>query len=399
MQTDSRGNSVTEIQASMTFSRTADVQADPARSGMLRATTQPMDVDQRQDFELHSCRVQDWSAENASSLNLETMGFDTIDLSSLEHLQTTLETVRNNSHITRSDAYNIRKQLAGRTFKLTQGKRLRLLVIAPEGLIMRKAGPNGCQVAPDEVMTEMNGHDGALTVHADQDVRGTPLKQIFKGAAPWVFRHQSPDSRNRFSPIFLLNIWVPLQQISRPLTLMDRRSLDKHRHQLCYALPTDKFLDRDEAKRVNDIWMFLYDDSQQWYFNTEMDSSRAYVFDTLGTPHGSVILPGEVVAEQLFQRLGAACQAVIDSDNNALKQALEVAAYTLPANTTAPLRRAIQAMQALLDQAQQQCQQGRTVDKTWCALASLARDKVVRKSIEMRAVAMLTPDVWPFNRR
>ena len=73
-----------------------------------------------------------------------------------------------------------------------------MLQIAPEGLIMRTAGPNGLKLDPDAEMSEMNGHDAALAIHGDQDVRGTPLKQIMRGFAPWIFRHQTPDGAIMF---------------------------------------------------------------------------------------------------------------------------------------------------------------------------------------------------------
>ena len=379
----------------MAFAKPTDVITDNGRGGMLRASSQAVDADPRQAFEMHSCRLEDWSAADASPLDLETMGFDTIDLSPLTALQATLEAVRTKSHITADNASLIRRKLTGQSFTLSSGKRLKLLIIAPEGLIMRRAGPNGCKIAPDEAMTEMNGHDGALTVHADQDVRGTPLKQMLKGTAPWVFRHHSPDSRNRFSPFFLVNIWIPLQQVIRPLTLMDRRTLDNKRQQLCYALPTDKFLERNDAQRVNDIWAFLHNDSQQWYFKADMDASRAYVFDTLGTPHGAVILPGETIAEQYYRRLQQARQAVQDRDPATLHTASTLPELEMPEDTTVPLRGAIRAMHALLEQAHANVQ---LPNAQWCELVDLAIDKMVRKSIEMRAVAILTPDRWPLNK-
>ena len=236
------------IRAQLAFAKPSDVRADTERSGMLRIATRPFDCDIREFSELRSCQFRDWSAPSAPSLDLEEMGFDCIDLSHLVKLQSTLEAVRRAGLITRADASAIRREMKGRSFTLTSGKRLRLAFIAPEGFIMRKAGPNGLKVDPDTPMSEMNNHDGARNVHADQDILGTPLRQMMRGAAPWIFRHQAPDSVNERSPILLVNVWIPLQQISRPLTLMDRSSLDRRQHQLRYALPTAKFLDRDENR-------------------------------------------------------------------------------------------------------------------------------------------------------
>ena len=70
----------------------------------------------------------------------------------------------------------------------------------------------------------------------------------------------------------LVNVWIPLDQVTRPLVLMDRRTLDARRQQVRYGLPTDSFLEREESTRVNDIWTFLHDPAQRWYFNAELDA-------------------------------------------------------------------------------------------------------------------------------
>jgi hypothetical protein len=386
------------IEAWMAFTKPSDVQVDSERSGMLRAVTRPNDADPREVAELKSCRLWDVSAAVANHLSLEEMGFDRIDLSRIDRLQSTLEAVRAASHVTRAQASIIRKELTGRSFEISNGKRLRLLFIAPEGFIMRKAGPNGLKIDPSIEMSEMNDHDGALSVHADQDVHGTPLRQMMRGAAPWIFRHQSPDGVNKRSPVFLVNVWIPLQQISRPLALMDRRTLDNRRHQLCYALPTDGFLERDESRRVNDIWTFLHDDAQEWHFNSEMDSSSAYVFDTLGTPHGSVVLPGEDVAAYYYTQLKLGCEAFRARDGSITALGAESAAPTIAEDTTAALRHAIEAMASLRREGQDGARQPGFFESDWCERAERAMDRVVRKSIEMRAVAVLMPDAWPFNR-
>ena len=137
----------------------------------------------------------------------------------------------------------------------------------------------------------------------------------------------------------LINLWIPLQQITRPLVLMDKRTLDRGQHQLRYGLPTDAFLDRDEDRRVNDIWTFLYHDQQRWYFTSEMDSKRAYVFDTLGTPHGSCIVPGEELAERRYRLLDAAREAVHIGGEAALRRATDADRGDLRSHTTLALRR------------------------------------------------------------
>jgi hypothetical protein len=309
-------------------------------------------------------------------------------------LQLLLAQIRQDGAISPAQASQLRRHLRGGVFPLAEGKCLKMLHIAPEGLIMRSGGPNGLKVDPDAKMSGMNGHDAALVVHGDQDVRGTPLKQIMRGYAPWLFRHETPDGSNRISPLVLVNLWIPLQQITRPLTLMDRRTLNGREHQLRYALPTDSFLDRTEDMRVNDIWALLHDDAQQWYFRSRMGHDQAYVFDTLGEPHGSFILPGEDVAEHYYKALQHQCQQL---SSGSVVERVDTALPALPADTTVPLRQAIATMAELAASVPQESPSG-IAAQDWLVRARNAMDSVVRKSLEMRVVAMLLPDVWPFNR-
>jgi len=389
-------NAVAEVQAALAFTKPDDVSPDTEHPGMLRAKVPPYE-DEPGHFAAHSCRIRDLAAANAAPLDLAKVGFDTIGLAHLSELQTVLERVRQASHIANEDAAAIRSALSGQSFRLSNGKRLRLLFIAPEGLILRKAGPNGLQIS-SEKMSEMNGHGASQAVHSDQDVRGTPIRQIMRGVGPWLFRHEAPDGANRHSPVFLVNLWIPLQQITRPLTLMDQRTVDRRRHQLRYALPTDDFLQRDEERKLNDIWTFLHDDAQQWYFTSKMDAKRAYVFNTLGTPHGAFILPGEAAAEQRYLSLQAALDALAAGDANVLKNRTAPHIDSLPADTTVPLCQAIATMDALIAEAHTQPEILCSAPSDWKARATIAMDKLVRKSIELRAVAIVVPDVWPLNR-
>ena len=175
---------------------------------------------------------------------------------------------------------------------------------------------------------------------------------------------------------------------------MDRSTLNGRQHQLRYALPTDTFLDRTEDKRENDIWAFLHDDAQQWYFRSSMNHEQAYVFDTLGEPHGSFILPGEDIAEQYYLQLQQLCEKLEAGAKIECPLPLQP---ILPADTTAPLRRAIKSMAGLVSSAPIENSGHPAVD-VWLARAAEAMDSVVRKSLEMRVVALLLPDIWPFNR-
>src|SRR5690606_27658962 len=147
----------------------------------------------------------------------------------------------------------------------------------------------------------MNDHGGATSIHADQDVYGTPLTELMDGRAPSLFRHDSPDGSNDDAGLMLANLWIPLQQITQPLVLGDGRSIDRRRHQLRYGLATQSFLERDDDMVINDIWTFLHDPDQRWYLRSEMDHRSAYVFNTLSTPHGAAVLPGEDLAEQCYR--------------------------------------------------------------------------------------------------
>jgi hypothetical protein len=385
---------VAEVEARLGFSRPEEVIDDHEGRGLKRAITRPLDQEFTSQFEYRRCRVRDWSAPGQPRPGLRSMGFEAIDLAKMDSLQTLLARMRREGEISPEQARQLRRHLSGQVFPLSGGKCLKLLHVAPEGLIMRKGGPNGLKIDPDVKMSEMNGHDVALAVHGDQDVRGTPLKQIMRGFAPWMFRHQTPDGSNRMSPLVLVNLWIPLQQITRPLTLMDRRTLNSREHQLRYALPTDSFLDRTEDMRVNDIWAFLHDDKQQWYFHSHMGHDQAYVFDTLGEPHGSFILPGEDVAEYYFLQLQQ-LRGQLEAGDRVERPVFSV--MVLPADTTVPLRRAIESMASLVASVPID-NPGQTAVDVWLARAAEAMDSVVRKSLEMRVVALLLPNIWPFNR-
>ncbi len=376
------------IQTELGFSRATDVRADHERVGLLRARTQaPGDSGERL-FDRRACLIRDWSETPHDPPSLYRHGFDCVNLSSLPELQAVLARVRETADLPAEDVAEIRRRLSGQRLRLTGGSEIKVLFIAPEGFILRIAGPNGLAVGPPGHI-----HDAATGVHADQDILGTPLKQMMRGAAPWMFRHDAPDSRNHWSPLLLLNLWIPLQQITRPLVLMDKRTLDRRAHQLRYGLPTDDFLDRNEERRVNDIWTFLHDDGQQWYFHPEMGPRTGYVFETLGTPHASCIVPGEERAEVLYRELDEASDAIRGGDVRALTGAIAAAAQPTGAVGTHALQRAIGAMEALLEEARKSAEslchgQGRD---GWLERARHAMVAVVRKSIEMRVVALRTP--------
>lgn len=396
-------NPAAAVDAELAFTRIEDVTLDDPIRGLLRARTLEPEVrvDPR-SYDRRRCQIRDCSAAGAETPDLLVHGFAHVDLSRRHGLQATLERVRVAGRLGEPEAAEIRAAMTGRVLPLASGARLLLLYVAREGLFLRRAGPNGMALARDASGPAIRDHDAAVAVHADQDVEGTPLRQLLRGAAPRLFRHDSPDLRNERSRLTLLNVWIPLDQVTRPLALMDRRSLDRRAHQLRHGLITDAILQRDASMRVNDVWTFLHDEGQRWYFTSEIDAGRAYVFETLSTPHGSFILPGEARAEARFRQLTAMIAAVRAGDEAAARAAAdgpENEDWEPPA--TASLGRAIAAMESLLAEGRAYvsplCQGDDSAG--WSARATAAAERVVRKSIEMRAMALILPPLPGWRRR
>lgn len=383
------------VEASLAFTRIEDVVADAPGSGLRRARTlEAAAASDPRSYDRRLCRAWDCSGMDGFQPELREHGFARADISRLDALQAVLERVRVAGRINDADASQIRRRLVGRSLALSGGARLRVLYITPQGFFMRRAGPNGMSLGETRGQG-MNGHDAAMAVHADQDVHGTPLRQILRGLAPRLFHHDSPAGSNLRSRVFLVNLWIPLDQVTRPLALMDRRTLDRGAHQLRHGLPTHTFLRRRADMRVNDIWTFLHDEAQKWYFSSEIDSRTAYVFQTLSTPHGAFVLPGEDRAEARYRQLTAAIEAVQRRDGSAAARALDEddGGDALGQPVTASLRRAIAAIDEMIAEGRARLPGlGRGEDPTrWCVRAAAAADKVVRKSIEMRAVAYMSP--------
>jgi len=389
------------VEAALAFVRPGDALPDERRPGLLRARPIDVGLARPEDFDFRTCRFHDLAAPGALRPDLLANGFAHADLSLLPELQAALERVRVTGQLGPPEERAVRRGLLGRTLPLGDGRRIRVLFIAGEGLILRKAGPDGLPARRSGGArgggADPKLHPGAaVNVHADQDVGGTPIRQMLRGAAPWLFRHEAPHSANRRSRLLLLNLWIPLQQVTRPLALMDCRSLDRRRHQLRFELPTDGFLQREEDRRINDIWSFLHDDGQRWYFSSEMDARRAYVFDTLGTPHGAFSIPGEAVARDRVQRLERALVALDAGDRSGLLEATTLAPVAGPAPGTVALQRAVGVMEALLaEAAAEDSRIPGAAAADWRLRAKEAIDRVIRKSIELRMVALL----WPRVRR
>lgn len=365
--------------------------ADPDHPGLLRAGPRASAPYSGGNLEVHVCAATDGVHDQTYQPDLLQTGFDTVDLVALEALQRACTRVREAGRLERADATAIRSALDGATLRCSSGLTIKVLYLAEEGFIMRTAGPNGMSLVGPR-STGMNDHGPATSVHADQDVYGTPLTQLMDGRAPSLFRHDSPDGSNHDASLMLVNLWIPLQQVIRPLVLADGRSIDRRRHQLRYGLATDSFLEREDEMVVNDIWTLLHDPEQRWYFRSEMDHRSAYVFDTLSTPHGSAVLPGEDVAEQCYRTLEAAEAAVARGDVAALAGVVSAASSRapLPEGVTPALRGAVSDMVAVLDEADGDpgavCG---TRSGEWLAASRAARNRVVRLSLELRLVVSI----------
>jgi len=136
----------------------------------------------------------------------------------------------------------------------------------------------------------------------------------------------------------------------------------------------------------------MYDPDQQWYFRSDMDYRSAYVFNTLSTPHGAAVLPGEQVAEQCYLALQAAESAASSGQVGELTEVLfESGSIESPELTTPALGRAITAMLSVLDEARQDpaavC--GEQAEQ-WVERSKAARERVVRMSLELRLVVSVT---------
>ncbi|MEZ5207658.1 MAG: hypothetical protein R2690_11940 [Acidimicrobiales bacterium] len=315
---------------------------------------------------------------------------DVVGLSGFDELQNAFAAVRAAGRI--DDDQAARSEPSSTVLQAPAGGRSRCCTSPARVHHMRKSGPNRMSVVGPRSVG-MNDHGGATSIHADQDVYGTPLTQLMDGRAPSLFRHHSPDGANDEAGLMLVNLWIPMQQITQPLVLGDGRSIDRRRHQLRYGLATQSFLERDDDMVINDIWTFLHDPDQRWYLRSAMDHRSAYVFDTLSTPHGAAVLPGEDVAERCYRMLEAAESAVRDHDPNAVRAAVADDVPEPGDDVPAALRAAIGTMVAVADEARDRPDKVCGPEaEAWLAASQAARAAVVRMSLEMRVVVSIDAD-------
>ena len=369
------------------FTPASQVYADPDRPPLFRARARDATPYEDDGVERHVCEAVDWLHDDSVAPDLFTFGFDCVDLAAHADLQATLAGIYRSGRITDESAAALRAALDGAALTTSSGRKLTVVYVADEGLIMRTGLPNRMS-GPQSSNKSPNGHRPAVSVHADQDVYGTPVRQLMDGRAPTLFRHDSPDGHNHDASLMLVNMWIPFHQITQPLVLADGRSVDRLQHQLLYGLPTDTFLDRDDDQNVNDIWAFRHDPAQRWYFRSEMDHASAYLFNTLSTPHSAATLPGEEVAERGYRALEAVEAAMEAGDQNAVERAVaEASDIEPPPGATPALREAIAEMIALLGEAADVAvSPASDLAAEWIAEAKTARARVVRSSVELRVV-------------
>lgn len=381
-------SSASTVTSTLGFARPERVRPDHERPRVRRsATIEPEPLDHT-TLAMHECEIRDLAVLEAQEPSLDEAGFAIADLPDRRGLYDTLQAVLRDQRLSPGNEAAIRRSLGRAHLRPRDGTHLLILHVAAEGVLFRSEGPAGIHVhdgPADEIR-----HGGAVNVHADQDVLGTPLRQLMRGHAPRILRHEAPDSANRSSPLVLVNLWLPLRQLTRPLTLMHSASLDRRRDQCRYGLPTEGILNRSGERAVNDIWAFLHDEAQEWYFHSELALGQAYVFDTLSTAHGSCVLPGEDVAADRYRRLAAVEAAIGERDTEALRAA--VTGRGASDVSTASLQQAIATMDALLDEVASQTEPLTTGSAhDWLHRSEAARAAVVRSSIELRALAIRLP--------
>lgn len=375
------------VEASLCFARQDRMREERGPEGVvLRAAPLANESPDNPELDPHVCAIHDLDVEDTLQPRLDHEGFCTVTLAGDPALDARLEAARRAGTLSTHEAHAIARALRFRAFDLPDGRRLRLLFVAPEGIILRVGGPNG-RAHGARPITQTDGHVPATVVHADQDVYGTPLREWMFGFAPRLFHHRSPNGVRR-SRLMLVNVWIPLAQVTRPLAILDGTTLDRRNAQARYALPTDGFLERSKNVRVNSIWSIAHAPEQRWYFRSGLDASRAHVFDTLSTAHGAFVLPGESLAARLSDALAARVDAFRRGDSAPVDVRAPDEAVVA---TTRPLQRAIATLRELLREADLRGESlAAHPEDAWFARSAAAIDTLVRKSIELRCVAWLS---------
>ena len=130
----------------MGFARQQDVVTD-SRGALRVPTRYDTGGGAGNTVETHWCQAVDLAADRAQAPGLAKAGFDQIDLAVRKGLQSLLAEVNHAGELDEISAKRIRREVQGKTFRLLNGRRLKVLFVAPEGFIMRRSGPNGLDIA------------------------------------------------------------------------------------------------------------------------------------------------------------------------------------------------------------------------------------------------------------
>jgi hypothetical protein len=137
--------------------------------------------------------------------------------------------------------------------RLTDHSSLTILHAEPAGIITRSTG-RGVQFHEGSggIHRTSRGQFWKLMIHGDQDVHGSPIRELLWGLAPLLFA--------RASPLKLLNVWMPVQRVRvQPLVVMDLASLNES-DRLHYHIHSSDRL----GARLNDCWTFTHRPEQRW---------------------------------------------------------------------------------------------------------------------------------------
>jgi hypothetical protein len=252
------------------------------------------------------------------TLSLRPNGLEYIQMEADPMLTAALDTLARANKLSTETIALVRQRLEGRTIPLSGDASLLVVHVATSGLMMRAVGPN---------QTATHGHSWNPIAHSDQNVQGYPLKRLMAGFAPLLFHW-------RYSPVKLLNLWIPIQPVKcQPLVLMDAATIAQSNQLHYHIYAKDKFL----GERLNDCWVFTHNSSQQWWWRSNFGNPEsenvtdAVLFSTLHTPHTSTTLPGEELLQPLWHGL-----RLIGQKAQAKAQTIDTGAVDTVGTGTAP---------------------------------------------------------------
>src|SRR5690606_16525109 len=111
-----------------------------------------------------TCDMHDLSS-GKYDIDFFQAGFDCVDISANTRLQSRLDKVKAQGVFADDDISAVRKAIVGSVLKLSNGKRLRMLYVAGEGMLIRSSGPNNLPIAHDEAVPTHSKQAAASMVH------------------------------------------------------------------------------------------------------------------------------------------------------------------------------------------------------------------------------------------